>query len=282
MSRQRDGSIYDRLDQLAEYSTVPEFAHAFYELIADYALGSEGGAPDVGGLFLDYLAVEQRYHGCLSSLTSDDVVSLGDIRDAAEKREIGLRSVLEMLDSQRGSGLAEVARVLLSAECYFHLGLTDRVVERLETAVNRGAGHPLVQFALGYNRFQLANQAFTRFNAETGEHDVVDEDRYRLACLNAVRAFQEGLSGDGFDGQLHWWIGNVLRAAGFTDAAEASMRRAAEMLADPLQWEDGELAGEDLWGDESGDDEIFGPITVAEVEEASALLRRSYRLSDLA
>ena len=94
----------------------------------------------------------------------------------------------------------------------------------------RGADHPLVQFALGYNRFELANQAFTALDPDSGETLVLDEDRYRLACLNAVNAFQQGLTGEAFDGQLHWWIGRVLEAAGFGDAAQASLRQAAETI----------------------------------------------------
>jgi len=277
MSAAHDRSIFERLERLAAYATVPEFVQAFYELIAEYLVDSGSLDGPVGRYFLEYLRVEDRYHNSLTPLEADGALDLASVRDSTEKREIGLLSVLELLIEVHATGQAELARVLLSAECYFHLGLTDRVVERLETAITCGADHPLVQFALGYNRFELANEAFTAYDMESGETQVVDEDRYRLACLNAVNAFQQGMTGEEFDGQLHWWIGNVLRAAGFGDAADASLRRAAEMIGAQYEWD-----GDDYLAEFDEDAELeYGPITAEEVAAVAEALRRSYLPTDL-
>jgi len=141
-----------------------------------------------------------------------------------------------------------------------------------------------VQFALGYNRYELATQAFTRYSPETGRREVDDEDRFRLACLSAVSAFQDGLSAEVFDGHIHWWIGNVLKAAGFEDAARASFDKAAEILAeaDALDLDGDADLGLDWSVPEAfGAAEETGPITEDEVRQAGLLLRQSFSASDL-
>ncbi|MCD6361626.1 MAG: hypothetical protein J7M38_12285 [Armatimonadetes bacterium] len=286
MSAARDRRMFEQLERLALYATVSYFTQDFYALIADCIHRSGAAGTGVADLFVAYLRVEENYHAALAAVSDEDATELADVRHAAEKREIGLRSVLEMINETRASRDAEIARVLLAAECYYHLEITDRVVERLETAVALGADDPLVYFALGYNRFQLATEAFTAYDTESGERRVIDEDRYRVACLNAISAFQDGLTGDEFDGQLHWWIGRVLEAAGFSEAARLSMLKAARMIGDADAWED-----IDRFEDEAGvwekglldpvyDDDL-GPITASEIAEAAVLLRRPFSPSDL-
>ena len=281
MSRTHDGAIDQWLDELARYETVSGFTHAFYELVADYLSGVDAPSEVMRALYRDYLAVEVRYHGALAAQAAGETVDLKVVRAVAEKHEIGMRSMLERVDEPSASGAAEVGRALLAAQCYYHLGLTEQVIDRLERAIGEGAGHPLVQFALGYNRYQLAGQAFTRCDAATGKDEVLDEDRFRMACLSAVSAFQDGLSGDEFDGQLHWWIATALRSAGFGDAADASVRRAAEVIGDAGAWDDG-VSFDDDWSGETGEDEGgLGPISDEEIDEANVQFRRGWALSDL-
>jgi len=211
MSQTHDGAIDQWLDELARYETVSGFAHAFYELVADYLSGGDASSEAMRELYRDYLVVEARYHGALAAQVAGETVDLKVVRSAAEKHEIGVLSMLEQVDEAPASGAAEVGRALLAAQCCYHLGLTDRVIDRLELAIGEGVGHPLVQFALGYSRYQLAAEVFTRHDVATDENEVLDEDRFRMACLSAVSAFQGGLSGDDFDGQLHWWIATSCR-----------------------------------------------------------------------
>ena len=286
MSTADHQDIFRRLDSLVEYDTVSSFAHAFYELIAEYTLGQGRQALWLRHRFAEYLDIETRYHRSLKALVSRSSAPFGDLRSATEKREIALRALIEQLGRPTTVGPAERGRVLLAAECYYQLGLTDRVVDRLEHAVELGAEHPLVQFALGYNRYLLAVQAFTRYSADSGAREITDEDRFRVACLRAVTAFQEGLRGDEFDGQLQWWIGNVLEAAGFPEAAATSFEKAGQIIGAS------EVAGQEGAGDaelgldfdgqyryETGDES--GPITEEEVREAALLLQRRYQVSDL-
>ncbi len=280
MSEAHQRAIYERIDELSGYETVPAFSQAFYELIADLLSGSDGPSASVRDLYLQYLSIESRYHGALSAAAATRQLTATGLQDATEKRDIGLRSLLEFINGSAVAGTAEVGRALLAAECYYHLGLTDLVVERLERAIAQGADHPLAHFALGYNRYQLANQTFTTEDVEEGDRQVVDEDRFRLACLSAVSAFQEGLADDDFDGQLHWWIGTVLRAAGFSEAADASMRRAAEVLSDSWILDIDDVDADDPW---TADDAVggFGPITDNEIDEAADFLRGSFQRADL-
>lgn len=285
MSFAEQEEIWERLDQLAEHETVSGFALAYYELIADYLAGGGRNARALRLRLLEFLEIMERYHRALQVFTVEDQVTLGNVRSAAEKRDIGLRVLLEQLSVDEARGDAEIGRLLLSAECHYQLGMIEMVVARLEEAVKAGADHPAVLFALGYNRYELATQAFTRYNPDTGTREVDDQDRFRLACLSAVRAFQDGLTGGDFDGQMHWWIGNILRAAGFEDAAQASFAKAAEVFARPSLHAEVEI-NEELGLDSREDWEyqkstIAGPITEDEVRRAAELLRRSYSASDI-
>lgn len=278
--------IYYRLDRLGDYDTVSAFALVYYDTIAEYLSGESRAAEGLRLRFVEFLDVIDRYHRALDVFTVEEQVTLGNVRSAAQKRDIGLRVLLEQLGVDETRGEAEIGRLLLSAECYYQLGAVERVVEKLERAVEAGADHPLAHFALGYNRYELATQAFTRYDSGTGERVVHDEDRFRLACLSAVTAMQDGLIGSGFDGHLHWWIGNILEAAGFGEAARASFKKSAEIARDVEAWEDAEDAAFIL-GLEIEDDFEYDlitdsePISEDEVQQAAYLLRLSYTQSEI-
>jgi len=276
------GEIYDRFDRLAGYETVSSFGLAYYELIADYLAGESRSAQGLRLCFLEFLEVLERYHHALDDLVAADEVTLGNMRSATERRDIAMRVLLEQLGAEIAAGSLEIGRLLLSAECYYQLGAVESVVDRLEAALEMGADHPLVLFALGYNRYELAMRAFTRYSTETGQREIADEDRFRLACLTAVSAFQDGLTGSGFDGHLHWWIGSVLSAAGFAEAAQASFDKAESLLEGLDGWDpEAPLAAQSRRFAAHAEAALKGPITEDEVREAGILLRRSYDASDL-
>ena len=278
--------IFDKLDALGEYETVSSFAYAYYGLIADYLAGDGRTAQELRQRLVDFLQIVERYHRALGIFESADEVTLGNVRSAAEKRDIGLSVLLEQLNAVSARGDSEVGRLLLSAECYYQLTLVERVVDRLEKAVESGADDPLVQFALGYNRYELATRAFTRYDSISGRRQVDDDDRYRLACLSAVSALQRGLCGDQFDAQLHWWIGNILRTAGFEEASEASFEKAQQLLTEIEQTTAADLISLEIDAEAIFDYDVDlgaggGPISEDEVRRAALLLRRSYSESDL-
>ncbi|MFW6157162.1 MAG: hypothetical protein ACOC7J_07565 [Armatimonadota bacterium] len=278
--------IYDSLDRLSEYETVSAFAVAYYDLIAAYLSGDSREARGLRLRLGEFLEVLEGYHRALEVFTLENQVTLGNVRSAAEKRDIALRVLLQQLTVDTAGGDLQIGRLLLSAECCYQLGLVDRVIERLERAVRTGADHPLVHFALGYNRYELATQAFTRYDSDSGDRVVDDEDRFRLACLSAVSALQDGLTGSGFDARLHWWIGNILQAAGFAEAARASLDKSAEIerrIEVFCETEDGRLASVLENEPDYGYDLInrTDPITEDEVRRAGVLLRLSYSQSDI-
>ena len=278
--------IYERIDRLSEYQTISAFALAYYDAIAEYLSGDSRAAEGLRLRRGEFLEVMERYHRALDVFTVEDQVTLGNVRAAAQKRDIGLRELLEQLQVDRSRGDAETGRLLLSAECYYQLALVERVVERLERAVEAGANHPLVLFALGYNRYELAIQAFTRYDSDTGRRVVHDEDRFRLTCLSAVAAMQDGLTGSYFDGHLHWWIGQMLSAAGFDEAARANFTRSDELAREAEEWEHVEETAFML-GLETESDYRYDliaesePISEDEVRQAALLLRLSYTQSEI-
>jgi tetratricopeptide (TPR) repeat protein len=278
--------IYARLDRLGEYRTISAFGLAYYEAIADYLSGEGRSAQGLRLRFAEFLEVMERYHRALEVFTVEDQVTMGNVRSAAERRDIGLEALLEQLAVDETRGDAEIGRLLLSAECYYQLALVERVVAKLEAAVEAGAVHPLAQFALGYNRFDLAMRAFTRYDGDAGERVVDDEDRFRLACLSAVAAMQDGLSGSSFDCELHWWIGHILQAAGFDETARASFDKAEELahaMGLQQETEDAALAlGLEIESDYEYDPiSESGPISEDEVRQAGQLLRLSYTQSEI-
>ncbi|MGI5819040.1 MAG: hypothetical protein ACOX9R_13205 [Armatimonadota bacterium] len=278
--------IYERLDRLGEYPTISAFAFAYYDMITDYLLGTGRVAEGLRLRFAEFLEVVERYHRALEVFTVEDQVTLGNVRSAVGKRDMALRALLEQLDVDRTTGEVEVARLLLCAECYYHLGMVERVVGKLEEAVDAGADDPLALFALGYNRYELATRAFTRYDSDIEERVIIDEDRYRLACLTAVSALQDGLTGGDFDGQLHWWIGTILEAAGFGEAAVASFTRADEIMRAlelRCELEDATFAlGLEIESDSEYDlSSRNEPISEEEVKQAGLLLGLSYSQSEI-
>ncbi|MFW5867319.1 MAG: hypothetical protein ACOCX2_05855 [Armatimonadota bacterium] len=278
--------IYDRLERLSRYETVSTFSLSYFDTIAEYIAGDGRAAEGLRLCFVEFLEVMENYHRALDVFACEDQVTLGNVRAAAQRRDIGLRVLLEQLGADRTRGRAEAGRLLLSAECYYQLAMIERVVEELERAVAAGADDPMAQFALGYNRYELATRAFTRYDPDTGEREVHDADRFRLACLSAVSSMQDGLTGSDFDGELHWWIGNILRAAGFDEASRVSLEKADEIERNREFLMDLEEAAMILGLEIEGDYEYdvlteSTPISEDEVERAGMLLQLSYTQSEI-
>jgi tetratricopeptide (TPR) repeat protein len=265
MDRERsDGGpdpLSSRLDELGHYQTHTPFSQLFCRLIVAWSW--EAGADGAGlrKACLRFLDAELWYHQRLAALSDRDSVSYEDLRSLADKRRINLTALSESIHgSDFEGGRANVVRHLLLAECHYHLRETEKVVEELEKAIESGGGHPLVHFALGYNRFDRARDLY----AEAQSSEVLDAQRrateFQQLCLSAADAFRDGLTGQVFDAQLHLWIGRALAAAGHTDEAEAALETAARI--------DPSIFGKQLVVDESGqDDEIVPASAEHEVEE---------------
>lgn len=278
--------IYDRLDRLGEYETVSTFSLAYYDAIAEYVAGGGRGAQGLRLRLVEFFEVMEQYHRALDVFSVEDQVTLGNVRAASHRRDVGLGVLLEQLHVDRTHGDAETARLLLTAECHYQLAQIEQVVETLDRAVQAGADHPMAFFALGYNRYELAMRTFTRYDNASGKQVIHDEDRFRLSCLAAVSSLQDGLSGSRLDSHLHWWIGNILEAAGFDEAAGASFARAEELERNAAfleEWEESALLlsfeiDVDV-ADEGGS--ARGPISEDEVDQAGLLLRLSYTQSEI-
>jgi tetratricopeptide (TPR) repeat protein len=221
------------------------------------------------------LEAELWYHQMLAALGGREQVSYDDLRSLAEKRRINLTALAERIEAvEAPSPRASVVRHLLMAECHYHLRETAAVVADLQAAIADGGGHPLVHFALGYNWFDRAREMLVEPVPTDAEHAERD---FRAACLQAVEAFREGLTGQPFDAQLHLWIGRVLAAAGLLEEAEAAIETAVQIDPDLL------AAAAAIEGEQPPEDDAPppGPISEEEVRRFGDRLKRPWRREEL-
>lgn len=263
-----DQGIRSRLDELDELETVTDFCRSFYGLMAHLLISLEP-EETVRLALAGLLEVELRYHQQLHQLTQRESLSVDDLQAAGERHRIGLESVREFasrLEEPEVPG--GVLRTLVMAECSYHLGRTDEVVEALEQATELGLEHPLVQFALGYNQYMLALETCTHPTGRDEEVVLHDPDGFQLLCLRAVAALERGLAGGELDAQLYWWMGVILTAAGLTEAARDAYDRSA--------------SADDGSGDlDLLDETEYSAITEDEIRMAGELFKGSFDPSDV-
>jgi tetratricopeptide (TPR) repeat protein len=227
------------------------------------------------GVLDRFLAAEFWYHQTLADFGGREKVSHDDLRNVADRRRITLTALVERLAAAKHlAARANVVRHLLLAECHYHLRETRSVIRDLEAALAEGGGHPLVYFALGYNRFDEAREVFTDAELSSQADPGRAEQEFRTACLGAVEAFRSGLTGETFDAQLHFWIGRTLAAAGLFDEAEAALETAGRI--DPNLF--GQPPAEEAPGPPARGP---GPIDEDEVGLFTDRIREPLRLEDL-
>lgn len=270
-----DPGIHERLSQLQELETVSDFCQAFYRLAARLAAETEpedGVRLALAGL----LDVELRYHQQLHQLAQQDAMLLHEVQAAAERHRIGLEGICEYVGKMsRPAALAAAVKDLVLAECNYHLGRTVQVVEALERVTQLGVDHPLVQFALGYNRYMLALEMCTEPADQQDQVILGDEPTFRLLCLQAVSALEDGICGGDLDGQLYWWMGIILTAAGLTEAAADAYDKSASPLADEA------LAERPMVDREDAPPGAHEAITEDEVRLAGELLKGTFSPTEL-
>jgi len=268
-----DRALQTRLDELDTLATVSAFCRSYYRLTGRLLAMAEeqhGVRIALAGL----LDVQLRYHRELQALSERQEVGFGDLQAVGERHRIGLNAVRQYAMQLRGlDTLGEVARDLVLAECCYHLRRTAEVVAALEQVVRRGVEQPLLQFALGYNRYLLALETCTEASGDGDELVVSDPVAFRVQCLHAVGALEDGLQGTELDGQLYWWMGVVLEAAGLTEAAQDAYDKSAARLHPHAQWGD-PTEDEGWFGRDDGP--VPEAISDAEVWRADRMLRGTF------
>jgi len=265
--------------QLWEYYQTPatsSLSQALWQLIAEYATVEPDNKrmPELVSEFLDR---EVRYHRRIGKLRSNEAPTSDDFKSLMGKRSIAIQDVIEQAKVVTvGTGTGEIARQLLLAECYQQVQEPDKVIAHLEKALADGADEPLIYFALGYNRFHLALEGFS---------PVADSDllTFQMACLQAVSAFENALTGQAGDSEVYEWLGRVLETAGFEEAARQAFDNADDLsYSDRTDNEPGIVyprpEGEEPatnWGLR------VGPITPEEIEEFGKLLAGKHDIYEL-
>jgi hypothetical protein len=270
-----DPQIEEKLRELSSFDTCSAFTRAFYAYITE-VLDEALPASAVRALYAEHLGLTVRYHRRMALIGDREDVSLSDLQSLADKRRISLEYILEAAEGLCPDDEADRAGLcLIQAECCFHLRRVAEVIASLERAMSHGASGPLVCFALGYNRYALALDAFLRPGDQPGEFVTYDVVAYQAACLSAVSAFEQGLCGGALDAQLCWWIAHVLDSAGLPGAAQIAREHiSAEDRADGLTAEQGLTARTTAAHD-------LPPITAEEVRAAAELLRHSFSIEEI-
>ncbi len=276
--------------QLWEYYQTPApllLSQALYQLIAEYAtVGADNQR--MPELFTRFLNHEARYYRQVGKLHSSEALTTEDLKSLAKKRSIALQDMIEQAQEATSEvGTGEIARQLLLAACYQQVQEPDKVVAHLEKALADGADEPLVYFALGYNRFHLALESFGPIVALTDHSDSANDLLlpFQMACLQAVAAFENALTGQDSDSQVYEWIGRVLETAGFEEAADQAFDKANDLAYSNNA--DDELA--DVYRGLELEDDSFsirlsqklGPITQEEIAEFGKLLQGKHNIYEL-
>ncbi len=283
MGHSRDNAIEQKLSQLAQMATVSPFSQMFYQVIARYAGLGHDWEDNIADLLTGLLSIELWYHRQLDRTRRRAHPGRGDLQSLADKRRIALESLTE--EAKGTWGLTpedEVARHLILAECYYHTYYTEKVVAHLEAALQQRSDEPLVYFALGYNRYILALEAFLRRAEQPGEGVPVNYMSFQWACLEAATAFEKVLTGSENDAEVYQWIGRVLATAGFQQAAEQAFRQAVQAEYDETG-EPSQQDGPQLGAEPTGEELLakLPPISEAEIAQAKEQLKKSFSISDL-
>jgi hypothetical protein len=259
--------VQQRIEELNRHHTVSRFQRQFHALIAA-RLGE--GLPESAGLvevFAAYLAAQIAYHRRLEmqqglggmGMSVRDLVSLAhwhrDALETCQARIVALGGEAEDAD--------ELGALLMVA-CDWGLGAHREAVATLERVVEGGSDTPVIQFALGLNRYLAAEQECVAADIEPGQDAVTDLIGYRTKLLDAVSAFEDSLTGGPLDADARRWITLCLERAGFRHAA---LGGGEEDAAD---------------GGEAGDEPYVGegvePITLDEIRRVAQELKRPQSL----
>jgi tetratricopeptide (TPR) repeat protein len=276
MPEDSDEAIWHYLSQYYQMPAPSPISQALCQLIAEYATGDDD-THSMPQLLAKFLSRELRYHRQVQELPDREMLRAADLKSLAGKRGIALRDMIEQAEStavETHSG--EIARQLLLAECYQHIQQPDKVVAHLETAVEDGAEDPVVYFALGYNRYRLAIESFAEVPPIAEHNSGVQIVSFQRACLQAVSAFENALTGHQSDGEVYEWIARVLKAAGFEDTADEAFDKADDLAY--IDKADEVVAG--LWAAE-GWGQQPGSITQEEIDEFAELLKQSHDITEL-
>ena len=273
-----DEAIWHHLREFSHMPTPSPFSQVFYQVIAEYATDS-AAAEASRELLARFLDREVFYYRQIERLRTKEDVTVADLESLAGKRNIALYDLIEEAtdaDSQTTNG--EIARQLLLAECYYHVEEPEKAVAHLELALADGADNSIVHFALGYNRYRLAIESFGTTIIGTTDVSAHQRTVFRKACLQAVSAFQNALTGTDNDGEIYQWIARALQTADLDEAAEQAFDKAEDLVYSDYDESEGGAAQS-----QEGDEHEFGhrkPITEAEIKQVGELLKGSHDISD--
>ncbi|NOZ23071.1 MAG: hypothetical protein GXP25_18515 [Planctomycetes bacterium] len=232
MANPESKNIHAKLRSLQEFETFSPFCRVFYDLIDKWIAQAEHERFALSEVFVDFLDVELRRHQAIRKLSCSGVITILNLVEIAQELRSDVERIFNRMD--RVEDLSPVSRAvvnLIRAECNYHLGETEKVVNALQRSIAAGCNHPIVFLALGFNLYCRAVKSHTERGQEPDKLLIADPDKFARACAEAVDAFKSGIRGEGspFDSKLYWWIGSVCEIMQNKQDAILAYRRAMEL-----------------------------------------------------
>ncbi len=232
----RRQAIHAAMRRLEQYSTFSPFRRRFYRFIYDSVRDPDASCEKLRQAFHLFLRCECRRQQAVGRIVHRGKVDLLEVMRVGRSAHNVLVRLRRAIEAVEPAGRREaMVRELLLAECNYHLGRTEDVVQSLRRAIRLGCRHPVVCFALGYNVYCFALQRFTRAGERKGEVVALDPAAFEKNCRDAIAAFERGLGGHIFDAQIYWWIGLISEMLGERTEARNAYRQAVEADAENFE-----------------------------------------------
>ncbi|MEW6360133.1 MAG: hypothetical protein AB1696_27605 [Planctomycetota bacterium] len=237
MSNPESKNIHAKLRELQEFETFSPFCRVFYDLVDKWIARADRERLALSEIFVDFLDIELRRHEAIRKLSRSGVITIMNLVEIAQDLRPDVERIFERMEQVEDTSHVSQAVVnLIRAECNYHLGDTETVVNSLQRAIAAGCSHPIVFLALGFNLYCRAVKSHTERGEEPDRLVIANPDEFARACAEAVDAFKSGIRGEGspYDSKLYWWIGSVCEIMQNRQDAILAYRRAMEL--DPLSF----------------------------------------------
>ncbi len=225
--------IRNDLDRLARFPTVSEILLRYLQVVYEHLENCPPYAEPLLTAFEALVSYELWHHKATTKLSSSQELQMRYLVPLGVEMRTALLKLVQKLERIPAYSPDEiVVRELLKAHCYYQLGELEATINCLEEAIRHGATHPLIYFALGYNRHRFALTEYARWEPVGQKLVVTDKDAFERLLRQALEDFRNGLSYSGrepMDARLHFWIGMVHEMLGEQNEAINSYQRAREI-----------------------------------------------------
>lgn len=222
--------IWYDLERIRRMPTVTNFVWRYLRIIYEHAEQCGASSERLLTLFQALISYEIWHHQVIEKLSASPEMQVRYLVPLGVEMRTALLRLIRQLEHTVAITPDEIViRELLKAHCYYQLGETEEVIKSLGEAVSNGAAHPIIFFAIGYNRHRLALTKYARWEPIGQRLIITDKDSFEREMRRVLEDLHDGLSHSGrepFDAQLYFWIGRVHEILGESENAVAAYERA--------------------------------------------------------